>query len=158
LNSLISRFQPEEQRKKVTIAEVKDTVNLHQEKMAAQFSKQHRVCRPKVEVGDWVRVHAPKKRHKTDVIFSEPLKVVKFVAPFTVFLDNNARLHLSKLKKCAAPTDIADEGRLVMAGEENEPLTSCDDTATGQASPLPPLRRSSRMRTTPKWLGDYVTN
>jgi hypothetical protein len=59
--------------------------------MAAQFNRRHRVCQPKFKVGDWVRVHVPKGKSKTAAAFSEPHKVLKFVAPFTIMLDNNKR-------------------------------------------------------------------
>jgi hypothetical protein len=83
---------------------VRSNVQRHQQKMVAQFDTSHRHSkRPRIQVGDWVRIRVPNRRHKTDTVFSEPHQVKEFVAPFTVRLDNHARWHMSKLKKTTAP-------------------------------------------------------
>lgn len=176
VNSLGTRLLLEEKRekKKVQFAEdatmdvVRNKVQRHQHKMADQFDARHRVSKqPKVQVGDWVRIRLPNRRHKTDAVFSEPHKVIEFVAPFTVRLDNHARWHMSKLKKTAAPdndsfvTDTVDlpDG----AGDlEDNPTAEAADGADGGVAlpgqqlahpPSPPFpsRRSSRPRTNPAW-------
>ena len=56
--------------------------------MATQFNIRYRVGKPKVSVGQWVRVRLPMGHKKTDPIHSESYHIVSFVAPFTVMLDN----------------------------------------------------------------------
>ncbi len=135
----------------------------HQETMAAQFNARHRVSAPKINVGDWVRVRVPNKRHKTDASFGEPHAVESFVAPFTVLLDNGGRWHVSKLKRCPPPddeeVDIADNSG------------GLDDGTLG-LSDLPPvapvpadaadvrrqtMQRPVRRRRPPAWQSDFVT-
>ncbi len=170
-NSLISRLQPEEKRQvqfadQDTIHAIQGNVRLQQDKMTAQFNRRHRACQPKVKVGDWVRVSVPKKK-KTSASFSVPHKIAKFVAPFTVLLDNNARWHLSKVKKCSAPSTCDAATEAVAVPDEAEVSgagTDVDHTLVRvpqpPSSPPPALRRSCRPKTLPSWLrdGDYITN
>jgi transposase InsO family protein len=73
--------------------EIQAHVEQHQFNMAAQFNRQHRACKPRFRVEDWVRVRV-KKYNKTDAAFSEPHQIVKMVAPFTVLIDNGNRWHM----------------------------------------------------------------
>ena len=97
----------------------------------------------------------PKKRHKTEAAFSEPHKIVKFVAPFTVLLDNNARWHLSKLKSCPAPhEDTLDIPLASDVVEEELAYPAVEEAVSDSASSIPP-RRSTRLRTVPQWQKDF---
>jgi hypothetical protein len=141
-------------------------VDRYQQKMATQFNRRHRVCNPKLQVGDWVRVRVPNRRHKTSAAFSEPHRIIRFVAPFTVILDNNAKWHLSKLKRCDAPEEQFVEDTILEQTSDELPATVMappvsDDTlvfnsesASSRAQPSDP-RRSSRNRVSPSWHKDY---
>jgi hypothetical protein len=176
-NSLISHFLSGKKTVKFAddkdaLQAVKDNVERQQEVMAKQFNRRHRACHPKVKVGDWVRVHIPKGRTKTAAAFSEPHKVLKFVAPFTVMLDNNKRWHLSKLKKCPAPSTADDDdgawpnwdedaAELPLAGDHlAEDLPGGDHTLVKGLPPVVPparpLRRSTRQSRLPHWHGDFI--
>jgi hypothetical protein len=191
VNSLGTRLLLEEKRKKKTVrlAEsatlidgsgqhqrqldvVRSKVQRHQQKMVTQFDASHRVSkRPRIQVGDWVRIRVPNRRHKTDAVFSEPHQVMEFVAPFTVRLDNHARWHMSKLKKTTAPdsdvfvsdgeSEAGDEGAFgvaldldgsVTAGAPDGGVVALPERHVAHP-PSPPLpsRRSSRPRTNPAW-------
>ena len=73
--------------------------------MAAQFNRRHRACKPRFKVDDWMRVRVPNRRSKSEAVFSEPHRIVKLVAAYTVLLDNGARWHMSKLKRSEPPDD-----------------------------------------------------
>jgi hypothetical protein len=96
-------------------------VEQHQFNMAAQFNRRHRACKPRFRVGDWVRVRV-KKHNKTDAAFSEPHRIVKMVAPFTVLIDNGSRWHMSKLKHVEPPPDepdiVPDDDDMEQASDE----------------------------------------
>jgi hypothetical protein len=77
------------------VNDIKGHVEQHQQKMAEQFNRRHRVCKPRFRVGDWVRIRAPRRRHKTGAAFTKPHCLVKMVAPFTVLIDNGTRWHMS---------------------------------------------------------------
>ncbi len=162
------------------VNDIKGHVEQHQQKMAEQFNRRHRVCKPRFRVGDWVRIRAPRRRHKTDAAFTEPHRIVKMVAPFTVLIDNGTRWHMSKLKLCDIPTH-ANESDIVPADEDQEqasdelpatvnaPLGSHDALAfkedDGVQVPvrhqqLPGVhpRQSARQRSSPVWHKDFVMN
>lgn len=175
-NSFATEFRP---AKTVTFDTrlVTEHVEREQEKMATAFNKRRRVAKPKFGVGDWVRVRLQVRHNKTDPIYSEPHRVVQFVAPFTVRLDDGRKWHCSKLRPCAPPDDtgddvIDDDGQDTAAEQGQSeasatgvsaPTSSLSDAAVqpptsvaSSASTIP--RRSSRLKTVPGWHRDFVFN
>ena len=141
--------------------QVETRVMQFQQKMAQQFNRRHRVVTPKFSVDDWVRVRMANRRHKTDASFSEPHRIVKFVAPFTVLLSNNTKWHMSKLKRSLPPNEDCH----ILLDDEEEEQASVEPQAIVVAPPVgsealvseedSEIRRSGRIRKPPAWHKDY---
>ena len=63
------------------------------------------MCKPKVNIGQLVRVRLQVRHKKTNPIYSEPHRVDSFVALFTVMLENGKKWHCSKIRSCDSPDD-----------------------------------------------------
>ncbi|KAJ8333463.1 hypothetical protein SKAU_G00414710 [Synaphobranchus kaupii] len=142
-----------------------DRVTDRQRRMKQRFDKRRRVRPPPFAVLDWVRVRRPNRNHKLLSFWSTPLQVTDQLGPATFHLADGSRWHASRLRRVAPPS-IADPG----TGEDFDPTVGDLDLPAEQlqapagrppesaGTQAEPEARPARVRASPSYLRDYVTD